>query len=35
MAAIGTQYHFVPEVRAKGQELNDYCRKAMDMVRQP
>jgi len=32
MAAIGTQYHYTSEARAKGSELNDACRKGIDLV---
>lgn len=32
MAAIGTQYHSAPHVRKKGVELNDHCRKSIDLV---
>ena len=32
MAAIGTQYHDSNEARAKGIELNDYCKKNIDLV---
>jgi hypothetical protein len=32
MAAIGTQYHHNPEARTKGSELNDACRKSIDLV---
>ncbi|PVH80575.1 hypothetical protein DL98DRAFT_187095 [Cadophora sp. DSE1049] len=31
MAAIGTQYHDSPEARAKGTELNDYCKKNIEL----
>ena len=33
MAAIGTQYHDSPEARAKGSELNEACRRGIDLVR--
>jgi hypothetical protein len=32
MAAIGTQYHDSPEARAKGAELNEACRRRIDLV---
>jgi hypothetical protein len=32
MAAIGTQYHDSPEARMKGSELNEACRKGIDLV---
>jgi Fungal specific transcription factor domain len=32
MAAIGTQYHNTPEARAKGSELNEACKKGIDLV---
>ncbi|KAH7356557.1 hypothetical protein BKA65DRAFT_547948 [Rhexocercosporidium sp. MPI-PUGE-AT-0058] len=31
MAAIGTQYHDSPEARAKGTELNEYCKKNIEL----
>lgn len=34
MAAIGTQYHDSPEARAKGAELNEYCKKGIELVSQ-
>ena len=33
MAAIGTQYHSTPDVRSKGSELNETCRKGIELVR--
>jgi hypothetical protein len=35
MAAIGTQYHNTPEARMKGIELNETCRKNIDLVSCP
>ena len=35
MAAIGTQYHDSSEARAKGSELNEACRKGIDLVGVP
>ena len=35
MAAIGTQYHGSPAARQKGMELNEYCRKSIDLVSVP
>jgi hypothetical protein len=32
MAAIGTQYHATSEARVKGSELNESCRKGIDLV---
>lgn len=32
MAAIGTQYHNTPAARQKGAELNEYCKKSIDLV---
>lgn len=32
MAAIGTQYHDSLEARSKGSELNEACRKGIDLV---
>jgi hypothetical protein len=32
MAALGTQYHNTAAARQKGVELNDYCRKSIDLV---
>lgn len=34
VAAIGTQYHDSSEARTKGAELNDYCRKGIELVSQ-
>ncbi|KUJ15696.1 uncharacterized protein LY89DRAFT_93349 [Mollisia scopiformis] len=31
MAAIGTQYHDSPEARAKGAELNEFCKKGIEL----
>ncbi|KAL2073702.1 hypothetical protein VTL71DRAFT_11028 [Oculimacula yallundae] len=31
VAAIGTQYHDSPEARAKGVELNEYCKKNIEL----
>jgi len=35
MAAIGTQYHDSIEARQRGIELNEYCRKSIDLVSYP
>jgi hypothetical protein len=35
MAAIGTQYHNTSEARTKGIELNETCRKNIDLVSCP
>ena len=32
MAALGTQYHDTPEARQRGAELNDFCRRTIDLV---
>jgi len=32
MAAIGTQFHYTPEARMRGSELNEACRKEIDLV---
>lgn len=32
MAAIGTQYHNIPEARTLGFELNEHCRRSIDIV---
>lgn len=32
IAAIGTQYHNTAAARQKGVELNDYCRRTIDLV---
>jgi hypothetical protein len=32
MAAIGTQFHHTPEARIRGSELNEACRKGIDLV---
>lgn len=34
MVAIGTQYHDSPEARSKGAELNEFCRKGIELVSQ-
>ncbi|CZT01865.1 related to C2H2 zinc finger protein [Rhynchosporium agropyri] len=35
MAAIGTQFHNSPEARARGIELNEYCKKEIELVSIP
>lgn len=35
IAAIGTQYHDTPEARTKGSELNEACKKGIDLVSLP
>jgi hypothetical protein len=32
MAAIGTQFHYTPEARKRGSELNEACKKGIDLV---
>ena len=35
VAAIGTQYHNTATARQKGVDLNDYCRRSIDLVSVP